>query len=395
MSSPAPAYLERYPEQGGPLERVLVEKVPFTIGRAETADHRVYSSPVSKLHASIVEVDGRYAVRDLQSTNGTFVNGARIIEQLLDDGDIIHLAHVEFCFRQSSSSAATDTPTLEPSADTTQALSVARPASLIRGAALLREMIGTHAVDTIFEPIVDLETKEVIGFEALSRGRHEGLPTAPAALLSLAEQCGMAMELCQLFRRLSVAESSRLPPGTKLFLNVHPREVADPAFVTSLEVLPQLAGDRRLVVEIAEASVTNAEIMAGHRAALAKLGIELAYDDFGAGYARLIELTDVPPAYLKLDRSLIDGIEARPRQDMVGALVGVAASLDARVIAEGIETRTAADICAALGCQFGQGHLFAADTSTTRGKRPAKRRPKPTVKQTRPVKGTSRRRQHR
>ena len=238
--SPPPAYLERYPEQGGPLERVPVEKLPFTIGRAETADHRVYSSPVSKLHASIVQIEGRYAVRDLHSTNGTFVNGARVKEQLLDDGDIIHLAHVEFCFREATSAVAGAPAALEPGPDTTQALSVARPASLIRGAALLREMIDTHAVDTVFEPIVDLETKEVVGFEALSRGKHPGLPTSPAALLSLAEQCGMVMELSQLFRRLSVAASHGLPPGPKLFLNVHPREVADPAFVTSLEVLPQL-----------------------------------------------------------------------------------------------------------------------------------------------------------
>jgi EAL domain-containing protein (putative c-di-GMP-specific phosphodiesterase class I) len=172
---------------------------------------------------------------------------------------------------------------------------------------------------------------------------------------------------------LSVTESRRLPIGPRLFLNVHPREIADPAFVTSLEVLPQLAGDRQLVVEIAESSVTNAEIMAGHRAALAKLGVELAYDDFGSGYARLIELTDVPPAYLKLDRSLINGIEARARQDMISALVRVAEGLKVRVIAEGIETREAAALCAKLGCGLGQGHLFVAVAALPRHKRQAKR----------------------
>jgi EAL domain-containing protein (putative c-di-GMP-specific phosphodiesterase class I) len=386
--SPLPAYLERYPEQGGPVERVSVEKLPFTIGRSETADHRVYSSPVSKLHASIVQVAGRYAVRDLQSTNGTFVNGARVKEQLLDDGDIIHLAHVEFCFRESSSPAAEAAASPEPAVDTTQALSLARPASLIRGAARLREMIDTHAVATIFEPIVDLETKEIVGFEALSRGRHAGLPTSPTALLGLAEQCGMVMELSQVFRRLSVAASRQLPIGPRLFLNVHPREIADPGFATSLEVLPQLAGDRRLVVEIAESSVTSAEIMAGHRAALTKLDIELAYDDFGSGYARLIELTDVPPAYLKLDRSLIDGIEAPARQEMISALVRVAESLNVRVIAEGIETKAAAALCAELGCELGQGHLFVGAPALPR----RKRQPEPRGRRSRSATRTSRRR---
>ena len=182
------------------------------------------------------------------------------------------------------------------------------------------------------------------------------------------------MELSQLFRRLSVAASHGLPPGPKLFLNVHPREVADPAFVTSLEVLPQLADNRRLVVEIAESSVTNAEMMAGHRAALEKLDIEFAYDDFGAGYARLIELTDVPPAYLKLDRSLIDGIEARARQDMVAALILVTESLGVGVIAEGIETNAAAGLCAQLGCRFGQGHFFATTVVPPLRRQIAKRR---------------------
>ncbi len=111
-------------------------------------------------------------------------------------------------------------------------------------------------------------------------------------------------------------------------------------------------------MEIAESSITNPEVMASHRAAFRTLDFELAYDDFGAGYARLIELTDVPPSYLKLDRCLIDGIEAQARQDMVGALISVAESLDVRVIAEGIETRQAADICSRLGCNLGQGYCI-------------------------------------
>ncbi len=208
--------LERHPEQGGPVERVVLGKLPFTIGRSDDADYTVYSNPVSKLHASILEIRGRYAVRDLQSTNGTFVNGTRVEEQFLEEGDIIHFAHVEFCFRRHSSVQPVVPHTLEPASDLTQALPLDRPASLIRGAQLLRDMIGSEAADTAYEPIVDLRTKEVVGYEALSRGTHPELPIAPAALLSLAEQCGMAVELSQMFRRLSVMRSDRLPRGPKV-----------------------------------------------------------------------------------------------------------------------------------------------------------------------------------
>ena len=92
------AYLEHFPEQGGPAKRVEISKNPFVIGRSPTADLTIYSHKVSKDHALIAQDSGRYLVRDLRSTNGTFANGKRIDEVPLADGDIIHVAHWEFCF---------------------------------------------------------------------------------------------------------------------------------------------------------------------------------------------------------------------------------------------------------------------------------------------------------
>ena len=92
------AYLERYAEAGGPVERIPLLALPFIIGRSEQAGHTIYSNKVSREHAAIVVVGDQYAVRDLQSTNGTFVNGRRTAEHVLHDGDIIHIAHVEFAF---------------------------------------------------------------------------------------------------------------------------------------------------------------------------------------------------------------------------------------------------------------------------------------------------------
>jgi len=102
------AFLERFPEAGGPAERISIWKVPFVIGRSEEADHTIYSGKISKEHARIDVTDGRYGIRDLESTNGTFINGKRVSSVPLEDGDIIHLAHVEFCFRHASASAAVE-----------------------------------------------------------------------------------------------------------------------------------------------------------------------------------------------------------------------------------------------------------------------------------------------
>ena len=92
------AYLEHFPEQGGLARRVEIAKNPFVIGRSRTADLTIYSQKVSKDHALIAQDADRYLVRDLSSTNGTFVNGKRIDEVPLVSGDIIHVAHWEFCF---------------------------------------------------------------------------------------------------------------------------------------------------------------------------------------------------------------------------------------------------------------------------------------------------------
>jgi EAL domain-containing protein (putative c-di-GMP-specific phosphodiesterase class I) len=355
-----PAYLERFPEAGGPAERVPLWKVPFTIGRSETADHTVYSIKVSKEHAAIEVEDDRYVVRDLDSTNGTFVNGQREVQRVLQDGDILHLAHVEFCFRHADDPVDTEAPRRDRTVERTQLLLADQPDSVIRGTELLREMIQGESVEILYQPIVDLRTRAVVAYEALARGTHPQLSASPAILLRLAEQCGLVVELSRMFGRRAVSSCGRLTPGTKVFVNMHASELADPGLLEALSTLASLApADHQVVLEIAESSVTDVIAMAENKEAFGKLGLQFAYDDFGAGQARLIELTDIPPDYLKFDKAMIEGIEAAaPRQEMVGALLRVVRRLGVRVIAEGVETELVAGICHRLGCDLGQGFLF-------------------------------------
>ena len=358
-SLPPVPHLERYPEQGGPAERVALTPLPLTVGRTEDADHTIYSGAVSKRHAVFVRIGERYAVRDLQSTNGTFVNGQRVVEQVLEDGDIIHFAHVEFCFRHPHPLVPIATAASADVGQSTQALSLAEPLSLIRGTEMLRELVRTEAVDILYEPIVDLRTAEVIGYEALGRGAYPELSRSPSVLLGLAEQCGMAIELSRLFRRLAVAASAQLPGTTKLFLNIHPQELGDTGLLESFAPLRRMRKAHPFVLEIPESAVTDVNTMAALQTSLTALGVECAYDDFGAGQTRLLELTEVPPHYLKIDKTLIFGIDtAKPRQEMVSAILKVAETLGVRVIAEGIESLEAAEVCRQLGCHLGQGYLF-------------------------------------
>jgi len=355
------AFLQRFPETGGPAERIPIWKLPFIIGRSEEADLTVYSGKISKEHARLEVTDGRYAIRDLDSTNGTFVNGKKVSSAFLEDADIIHLAHVEFCFRHAGASPQTEVSEADRLVEQTQHMVVDdHPHSVIRGSELLRELIDTCAVEILFQPIVDLRTRTALAYEALARGTHPELSTNPAALLALGERCGMVVELSRTFAKQAVKASIRLPGQAKLFVNVHPQELAHPDLLDALTELAGLAScDHRVVLEIAEASVTDVSAMVRNKEVFTSLGLQFAYDDFGAGQARLIELTDIPPDYLKFDKAMIEGIEAAaPRQEMVGALLRVVRRLGVRVIAEGVETELVAGICQRLGCDLGQGYLF-------------------------------------
>ena len=115
-------WLEHFPVEGGPAEKTLLDKSPFVIGRGDSADLQVDSHGVSREHAAVVR-DGRTTrIRDLGSTNGTFVNGQRTKEAELHDGDMLQVANVEFAFycgksqagRQRSPRSWRSTATMRP-----------------------------------------------------------------------------------------------------------------------------------------------------------------------------------------------------------------------------------------------------------------------------------------
>lgn len=353
---PARGYLERPSEQGDVPDRIAVVALPFSIGRAHANDLRLAGSAISKHHALLVEHDGACALRDLKSTNGTFVNGTRIDEHVLADGDIIHLGPIELRFRTAESGA---TGVSDMPADATQALPINHDPGSTRARRALEELLGREAVDIVWQPIVDLASRNVVACEALARGAHPDLPRSPQPLFALAADCGLAVELSRLCRRLALAHGRTLPPDRRLFLNIHPHELRDPGLLPSIETAQQEAGGRRLVLEIPEASVVNIRHMARLARAFERMDLEFAYDDFGAGQSRLRELSDCPPHYLKIDRSIIRGIDVQaPRQAVVHALLSVVGTLGVQVIAEGIEKATCAATCLELGCHLGQGFLF-------------------------------------
>lgn len=354
LLDPTP-YLEHYPEPGGTAHRVELEPVPFRLGRSSTARFTVPCRQVSKEHAEIYRDEAAYRIRDLGSTNGTFVNGQRVTDAPLTNGDIVHIAHKEFRFGHELDTA----PGVFVSTCTEPAESRVPP-SLIKAHGYLQEMLANYSCSISFQPIVSLATNAPMGFEALARGGHEHLSTAPAELFRLAGRCGLARDLSRMFRTIAVQEGTSLPEGALVFLNMHPAEMHDPGLFASLAELPALAAPgQRLILEVHESVVVDTSSLRALRDELNGLGIGLAYDDFGKGQARLAELVEVPPDFVKLDMHLVRNIHKDAgRQQLVRALNQVIHGLGVQVIAEGVETKEEAETCASLGCQHGQGYLF-------------------------------------
>jgi len=355
------AYLEHFTEQGGPAKRVEIARNPFVIGRSPTADLAIYSQKVSKEHALIAQDGGRYLLRDLCSTNGTFANGKRIDEALLDDGDIIHVAHWEFCFCLGAAMGLRASNTVSM----TQRTDPHEKESLIRLISCLRQLVSQELVAIVFQSIVDLRTGAIIGFEALGRGSHHQLHQSPIKLFQIAEKCEMEGDLCRLFRTQAMKIGASLPPRFRLFINFHPSQLTRSDSLDSLNQLSRQNGGRhQLVIEVSEQSKTSLAQLRLIKRKLQELGIELAYDDFGVGQARLLEIAECPPHFLKLDRDLVQAMQdSETSREMVRAFLKAIAGKGVRVIAEGIECEQAAEVCLQNGCHLGQGFLYGYPTS--------------------------------
>jgi EAL domain-containing protein (putative c-di-GMP-specific phosphodiesterase class I) len=206
-----------------------------------------------------------------------------------------------------------------------------------------------------------MDSGEVFAHELLGRGGMPGVPTSAPELFALDAGCSMEGELSKLFRTVGLQVCCTRKECRELFVNVHPAEMRDlDELARQLGILQEQYPKLQLTVEIHESLVTNPAAIQQFRAALAEHSIKIAYDDFGAGQARLMELVESPPDYLKFDRSLVENIHMaqRHRRQMVEMLVRYASNLGVTTLAEGVEMREEAAVCKEIGFHCAQGFYF-------------------------------------
>ena len=342
----------------GALKRTLIEPLPFRVGRGLDQELVLSSLHVSKAHAEIYSDGEELRVRDLGSRNGTFLNREPVTDAALHDGDIVHFGESEFRLAKEHEASAKETD-----ATTTLRRRGPLPQHFETRSRDLHDLLATEAVTMVFQPIVDLPSGRTAACEALGRGCHPNLPKNPVELFEIAGQTGpkAQVKLSQLFRRRAVEMVKELPEPPVLFVNTHPVELEMPGLVESLEELRSFAPGVDLVLEIHESALAQTDFIVWLRARMLEINVGLAYDDFGAGQARLFELAEAPPHYLKFDRRFVKEFDTAPvpRQRLVASLVAAARELLVRTVAEGVETEKEAEACARAGFSFAQGYHFA------------------------------------
>jgi EAL domain-containing protein (putative c-di-GMP-specific phosphodiesterase class I) len=210
-----------------------------------------------------------------------------------------------------------------------------------------------------YQPIVLWSERLLLGYEALVRSGDPSL-ARPAALFAAAERLGKIDELGRAIRGAVVPALERAAPDALLFINIHAHELAADDFLCQGAPLADVAS--RIVLEITErSSLGHVTDLAGRLHRLRRQGFRFAVDDLGGGYAGVSALTLLEPDFVKLDRSLVMGLEESPRRrSVVRAMVRLCThELGIQMIALGVESPAERDTLAREGVDLMQGELFA------------------------------------
>ncbi|SDY18219.1 EAL domain, c-di-GMP-specific phosphodiesterase class I (or its enzymatically inactive variant) [Allochromatium warmingii] len=348
-------FLEGYLGDTKLMRRIRLTDFPFRIGRQEGLPLRLDTSGVSRNHAEFrIASDEGLTLCDLGSTNGTYVNRQRLTgEIVVHNGDILHFADQEFRLVAVAQEPEIDSNQTQIGINTL-------PEKLPQGARQFQQMLLANAVGTAFQPIFDKQER-IVAYELLGRGAFPGLPTTPYSLFQIAESLDLEVSFSDLLRRRAVELAARLDPNGYYFFNIHPREAEQPdQLLARMTDMRRDFPDLRLVLEIHEAAVTSGPVIRRIRDHLRSLNIQLAYDDFGAGQARLIELTEVPPDYVKFDMALVRDIDTAPeaKRRMLILFQELLHDMGITSLAEGVETAAEAEVLRGIGVDLYQGFLF-------------------------------------
>ncbi len=227
----------------------------------------------------------------------------------------------------------------------------------------IAQIVQNRQIRSLYHPVVNMETGRVLGYEALARGPKGTRYEAPDFLFGSVRNHPLAYELDRLAKQCAMKGAKDMPSDKILFMNTLPFTIRDPN--TSGEKLQKsleevgLSTDR-LVIELTEReAISDYEALGESIAPYREMGIRWAVDDVGTGYSSLQTISEIKPHYLKVDISLVQGVDTNLiQQELVSSLVGLARNIGAVLIAEGLNTIAERTTLMDLGIRLGQGFLY-------------------------------------
>jgi len=337
-----------------------IDDLPFRIGRGQENDLVLATPGLSRKHAMLYDdISAQLRLTDLNSTNGTFVNRKRIEGScLLQENDIIHFFTAEFRLRrhhpdQTRFIPSNDSRTmLMPMGANLSELFVANEGEFL-------DLLNGQGISGAAQPIVDAHNGRIFAYELLGRANHPQLSGSPIRLFRMATALNREIDLSVAFRKFAITSMAPRLHKFPLFINTHPKETFSKPFFASLTALRRQTPEIQLVVEIHESAVTDLLRLRELSAFLRDIGVRFAYDDFGAGQARLNELGEAPAHFVKFDMGLLHDIHlaSERKRQVISDLVKLVLNLGSVPLAEGIELEEEAQICRDMGFHLIQGHL--------------------------------------
>ncbi|HET9820247.1 MAG TPA: EAL domain-containing protein, partial [Burkholderiaceae bacterium] len=239
----------------------------------------------------------------------------------------------------------------------------------------LRQTLAEGALHVAYQPVFNIHTNQLQGFEALARWTHPTLgEVSPGVFIPIAEESGLIIDLTDIIlnracmQLASWQERHPLLRDLKIQVNLSGNDLAHPDLAQRVERAVRDSGIQpaRLTLELTENILMQRVDGAMHSLeALRRLGVGLAIDDFGTGYSSLAYLSSLPIDSLKIDRSFVKGMrEGSKENEIVRAIVSLGGTLGKVVVAEGIETMSQFMLLRKLGCEQGQGYHLSRPMTT-------------------------------